>query len=378
VTLAVTLVAVPTLLVPPQAQAFSAAQHHKAGHDHGPPDAPESDDELTVTLEASADQVEPGTAVQLTATANAAITGGTWMVRDADGEWRDLESWTLPNSQATTARAEVQGLRREGERVYKVRVTSADGAVAADRVKVRTVREGTTDRFKAVTWNVYYGTPVDELRPILRRLLADGVSVFLMQEMSNPDARRMLEQEGLAVHYVGYQWVVAWDPDLWSAAELRGKRLSSTSFTRLDGTGPVYVDSAHGVLEDREGRTLEVMSYHLPPNVQQRNPERNRLRIDRDAAANWRRLVEASTADAMLFGGDDNVDEVNGYRTDGDFWDFLRRPATGLRQLQAPTGTVGKNRRIDDFRIRGLKPGAGYTARGGGDHKLFVSSFTWR
>jgi hypothetical protein len=56
----------------------------------------------------------------------------------------------------------------------------------------------------------------------------------------------------------------------------------------------------------------------------------------------------------------------------------MRRKATGLRQLQAPTGTVGKVRRIDDFRIRGLVPGDGYTARGGGDHKLFVSAFSWR
>lgn len=257
---------------------------------------------------------------------------------------------------------------------------AAPAAQAAASAPVASEGAGTddTDVFKAVTWNVYYGTPVAELRPILRALRADGVSLFLMQEMSNPDARRMLEQEGLEVHYVGYQWVVAWDPAVWTASDLWAERLSPTSFTRLDGTGPIFADSAVGVLEDRAGRTVQVMSYHLPPNVQVRRPEPNRLRIDREAAATWRRLVDASTADAVLFGGDDNVDEVNGYLSDGDYWDFLRRRATGLRQVQAPTGTTGPNRRIDDFRVRGLFPETGYTGDGGGDHKFFVSSFSWR
>jgi hypothetical protein len=56
----------------------------------------------------------------------------------------------------------------------------------------------------------------------------------------------------------------------------------------------------------------------------------------------------------------------------------MRRASTGLRQLVAPTGTISRYRRIDDFRIRGLLPGAGYTGNGGGDHKFFVSDFTWR
>jgi hypothetical protein len=45
--------------------------------------------------------------------------------------------------------------------------------------------------------------------------------------------------------------------------------------------------------------------------------------------------------------------------------------------VQAPTGTIGPGRRIDDFRVRGLTPGEGYTGQGGGDHKFFVSSFAW-
>lgn len=260
----------------------------------------------------------------------------------------------------------------------------AAGAVAALLLAVQPPAQGTTngadaaDSFKAVTWNVYFGTPVTTLRPILDELVKDGVSVFLMQEMSNPAGRRMLEDEGLAYHYVGYQWVVAWNPEVWTATDQTGLRLSPTSFTRLDGTGPVYADSALATLEDASGRTLDVMSYHLPPNVQQPRAERSRLLIDRQAAASWRTLVDASTADAMLFGGDDNVDETRGYRADTDFWDFLKKPATGLRLVHAPTGTINATRRIDDFRIRGLRPGEGWTGDGGGDHKYFVSTFTWR
>jgi hypothetical protein len=251
------------------------------------------------------------------------------------------------------------------------------GTAAAVRADTKQSRAVTGDTFKAVTWNVYYGTPVATLRPILERLVQDGVSIFVMQEMSNPDARRMLEDEGLAYHYVGYQWVVAWNPEVWTATDLRGVRLSSASFTRLDGTGPVFADSALATLEDTAGRSVEVMSYHLPPNVQVPHPERSRLRIDRQAAANWRQIADAATTDAVLFGGDDNVDETHGYRADGPFFDFLRQPATGLRLVQAPTGTIGPGRRIDDFRVRGLTPGEGYTGRGGGDHKFFVSAFSW-
>ena len=146
---------------------------------------------------------------------------------------------------------------------------------------------------------------------------------------------------GWPYHYVGYQWVVAWNPEVWTATDLQGVRLSSTSFTRVDGTGPVYVDSALATLEDGAGRTVEVMSYHLPPNVQVANPEPARLRIDRQAAATWRRLVDASTTDAVLFGGDDNVDETNGYRADGE---LLGLPAPAGDRAPAgpgPTGTIG-------------------------------------
>ena len=338
-------------------------------------------------LTASALQAGPDTTVVLTATAEREIIGGTWKVRDGAGKWRRLARWSDPDAHTGTVTREVRSLGEAGTRSFKVVIRMPDGSAVSNPVTVRTVTEpaepasddpsGGAD-FTAVTWNVYFGTPVAELRPILRRLLDDGVSLFLMQEMSNPLARRMLEDHGLAVHYVAYQWVVAWDPSVWTARSTAGKRLSPTSFTRWDGRGPIYVDSALAVLEDRAGRTLDVMSYHLPPNVQVRHPEKRRLRIHRESAASWRSLVDASTSDAMLFGGDDNVDEKNGYRSNTDFWSFMKRKATGLRQVVAPTGTIGRHRRIDDFRIRGLRAGAGWTGDGGGDHRFFASEFSWR
>lgn len=334
-------------------------------------------------LTASASSVGPGATVQLTVTAEREIIGGTWKVRDGDGEWRRLARWDDPDAHTGTVTRQVTSPAAAGTRSFKVRTRLPDGSARSNPVTVRTVSGGTTGSadgsdFKAVTWNVYFGTPVSELRPILQRLLSDGVSLFLMQEMSNPLARRMLEDAGLEVHYVAYQWVVAWDPEVWSAQDVWGRRLSPTSFVRADGRGPIFVDSALATLQDRAGRSLDVMSYHLPPNVQVRYPEARRLRIHRESAATWRELVDSSTSDAMLFGGDDNVDEKNGYRSDTDFWDFMLRKATGLRQVLAPTGTIGRNRRIDDFRIRGLQAGAGYTGNGGGDHRFFVSDFSWR
>jgi endonuclease/exonuclease/phosphatase family metal-dependent hydrolase len=365
------------------------------------------------TLVASHDRVSPGATLELTVTAETAILGGTWKVKDADGKWRRLERWDDPDAHTGTVTKQVTALEQPGTRYFKVRTRFQDGSAVSNRVAVRTVTGPTNPGspsgppedpadpgdpgnpgnpgnnggngnngggdFKAVTWNVYYGTPVAKLRPILRRLLRDGVSIFLMQEMSNPQARRMLEAQGLEVHYVAYQWVVAWDPAVWTARNTWGRRLSPTSFVRADGRGPIFVDSALATLEDRAGRSLDVMSYHLPPNVQARNPQPERLRIHRQSAATWRELVDTSTSDAMLFGGDDNLDEKNGYRSGTKFWDFMLRPATGLRQVLAPTGTIGRSkRRIDDFRIRGLKPGQGWTGAGGGDHKFFASSFSWR
>jgi hypothetical protein len=379
------------LAVPAPAQALPVSLHHKPGHEHGPPgsEVPAAFD--APVLRASSTRVSPGATVRLTASADADIVGGTWQVKDGDGTWRALATLSSAEAHGHSVSRDVVARSDLGLRRFKVTLQFEDGAATSNRVRVRSVEEpdpGAPPQpptpevvgggFKAVTWNVYYGTPVTRLRPILQRLIADGVSVFLMQEMSNPAARRMVEEEGLELHYVGYQWLVAWDPDVWTAAQTGALRLSSSSFRRLDGTGPVFADSALATLRDAAGRTLDVMSYHLPPNVQQPNPERERLRIDRDAAATWRRLVDTSTADAVLFGGDDNVDESSGYRSDTDFWDFLRRPATGLSLVQAPDGTIGRYRRIDDFRVRGLQPAGGYTADGGGDHKLFVSSFRWR
>lgn len=373
--------AVLLLLQPAAAYGVEVGAHHKSWHEQGP-SAPESN--AAPVLVASGTRVAPQTGVTLTATAGTTIVSAVWKARDGDGDWEVLARWTDDASDERSVSLEVTSLADPGVRYFKVVTGYENEKAASNRVAVRTVTtpdlpaDTGGDRFKAVTWNVYYGTPVAELQPILRRLLRDDVSLFLMQEMSNPDARRMLEEHGLAVHYVAYQWVVAWNPNVWRARDTWGERLSPTSFVREDGRGPIYVDSALAVLEDHAGRTLEVMSYHLPPNVQVAHPQRERLRIHRQSAATWRRLVEGSTSDAILFGGDDNVDENDGYRSDSAFWDHMRRAYTGLRQVVAPTGTIGRHRRIDDFRIRGLRPGAGWTGRGGGDHKYFASTFTWR
>lgn len=232
----------------------------------------------------------------------------------------------------------------------------------------------------AATWNVYHGTPLDDLAAVLKELLADGVTLFLIQEGSQPGIQRMLRDHGLHAFRRHREFVIAWDPDEWVLVDRGAPALAETPFYRKRGSKPVITSAASAILSDRQGRTLTALTYHTPAHVQvpeHARPER-RVQALREAMETLSELADAAETRAVLFGGDDNVDENGAWRK---FWLFMRRKATGLRLVRAPKPTIGhptKGRRIDDFRTRGLKVRRGYVRPGGGDHRVHVRKFEWR
>lgn len=230
--------------------------------------------------------------------------------------------------------------------------------------------------FVAVTWNIFHGTPPAELKPLLRRMRGvHRVSLFLMQEVSNPEVRNMLRAEGLRVIFHPRQYVIAYDPAVWSQITASGVRLGNTSYFRRGGDGKQYSEAVLAILADQQGRTLTAGSYHTPAHVQVKPAKvpQGRYKALRESMVTLGKLAAAAHTRAVLFGGDDNVDE----RRQPHRWRFMRRKATGLLQTQAPGPTHGKSRRIDDFRSVGLIPCHGFVMDGGGDHKAHVRGWRW-
>lgn len=226
--------------------------------------------------------------------------------------------------------------------------------------------------FKAATWNVYHGTKIETLRPILKDLRDQGVSLFLIQEGQNPGLRMLLAKHGLVAVRGGFECIVAYDPEVWEYRKHRTVRLSPTTYFRKSGRAVPFMESPLVVLEHRAtGKRIKALSYHTPSAVQRGGkPNRKvkkRLAVTENAMRLFKRIASRSRK-ALLFGGDDNWDERHGR------WPIMSRRFTGLRVVQAPEATHGK-RRIDDFRVAGLRVGKGSTERGGGDHRVHIRRF---
>lgn len=233
--------------------------------------------------------------------------------------------------------------------------------------------------FAAATWNVYHGTKLDELRPILRDLRRDGVTLFLIQEGQRNGLLGLLEAHGLVGVRGGPESLVAYDPQKWREKKRRIVQLATSTYYRVTGRRVPLMYSPMVKLQCLGcGRKVKALSYHTPSAVQRGGkPNRGaarRLRVTESAMRLFRRLARHTKGRvALLFGGDDNFDERLGH------WHELTQPFTGLQVVQAPTGTHGNGaRRIDDFRVRGLHVGEGYTTPGGGDHRVHVRFFNWK
>ena len=229
-----------------------------------------------------------------------------------------------------------------------------------------------TRTFSSVVWNVYSGTPVRELEPVLRRLIREGVSMFLMNEAGGADITELLWKKGLET-VVYKQWRIAFDPETWELLSHRAKK-TSNAVVYSKRNGPV--ENFFVIARFRHkptGKKMKAISYHTPSHVQRPEWNReapNRWQVLNDAMALLKFMASRRMSRYVLAGGDDNVDERHG---SARRWRFMLR--NGLRQIQAPRPTKGQ-RKIDDFRIKGLEPvGNGYVGDGGGDHKFFVMRF---
>lgn len=233
------------------------------------------------------------------------------------------------------------------------------------------------DVFKAATWNLLHTVPAAQQAAPLAKARHHGVTLFLIQEADAPGIQQVFRDAGLETFLHPRQYMLAWDPAAWMARATWGTRLAPTPYYAKGSSHEMYSEAAMAILCDEKGRTLTAMSYHTPAAVQVPTSQatQHREQVTREAAATWGELARGAKTHACLFGGDDNVDEGRGGPRR---WGFLLRAATGLRQVQAPSGTHGQ-RRIDDFRVRGrLRVGDGWVMDTPGDHRLHGRTFSWR
>ncbi|MEO1961294.1 MAG: hypothetical protein ABGW82_10040 [Paracoccus sp. (in: a-proteobacteria)] len=233
-------------------------------------------------------------------------------------------------------------------------------------------------RFKAATWNMgggeNPGPTDDQAARVIKAVAKTGTSLFLTQESQDLADRLAIRDLGFRVHRAGPDSMVAWDPQTWTPlAKMEVVLNPSTPFFRVGKTTPVFIHMPEVVLGDKEGRTIRVGSYHTPSSVQEDNaPARRRAALE-EAMTVLSARGTGSLTDAVLFGGDDNVDETGAYGP----WDFMGWGATGLALHQAPRNTLGR-RKVDDFRSRGLNArGRGQVIDGPTHHNAYVQKFVW-
>ncbi len=234
------------------------------------------------------------------------------------------------------------------------------------------------NRFRSVTWNVFHGTDTAELDPVLAGLRARGVSLFHMQEAQGTDLTAWLDAAGLR-SLSGGDCRMVWDPEQWTVIREDVVVLSSAAFYRRGSRKPARPQMPTVILSDPHGRTIMAGSYHLPAHVQPANAPERRRAVTAQAMSTLEVLAKNAHTAAVVFAGDDNVDEFRGHGAGTGMWSFMLERRTGLRQVRAPDPTHGV-RRIDDFRYlpgRGVKHGNGWTAPGGGDHRLHGREWTW-
>lgn len=233
-------------------------------------------------------------------------------------------------------------------------------------------------RFKAATWNMGGGEnpgPNDQQAArLLKTVTKAKASLVLGQEVQDRADRLTLRDLGFNLHRAGPDSIVAWLPGVWTPLADADVILNPDApFFRKGSQTPVFVHMPEVVLGDRAGRTIRVGSYHTPSSVQEPNAPERRLEALAQAMETLTTRAAGSLTDAVLYGGDDNVDEGGAHGP----WEFMSEKATGLRLHQAPRNTLGR-RKVDDFRTAGLKArGRGKVIQGPTHHNAYVQKFVW-
>lgn len=233
--------------------------------------------------------------------------------------------------------------------------------------------------FRVATWNMGggegpTGPTFGQVKSLLTDIREAKVSVLLGQEVQKDENIEFLKTLGYSVHQFGPECIVAW-LDYWVAAREFGEVLNPNNpFHRKNNPTDVFCKMPRVILCNKFGQTIDVGSYHTPSSVQEKDKPVQRIAALREAMETMSEIAETSLCNGVLLGGDDNVDEEgNAYGP----WDFMRKPATGLKLVTAPSNTLGK-RKVDDFRIKGLKTvGDGRVFHGPTHHNAHVQTLTF-
>lgn len=220
---------------------------------------------------------------------------------------------------------------------------------------IQTFQLPSRKRFTAVTYNVHHGARAKEMESIFAEIDSYGTTIWLLQEFKKKSGLEgLLNEMGFEVVTGEPEFAIAWDPTVWEFKWETTHQMSPTRYWTLN-----YALVA--VLRHREtGERVKCMSYHPPAHVQV--PKHHTFKkvslVLRQFARTMHEIARRSGRGrqskivANLFGGDDNVDETRGYAPKGG-WAFLNGP---LKEIQPPDPTHGRKRRIDSFRVWGLKP----------------------
>lgn len=205
--------------------------------------------------------------------------------------------------------------------------------------------------FTAVTYNVNHSSNADDVREIFKHIFRYYTpSIWILQEVKpNSGIKEYLEGWGLETAYAEPEFLIAWNPKLWDYIVDKRHQMSPTKYWTLNYALTV-------ILEFKANKQrVEFMSYHPPAHVQSpSDPSFPKVsKALREIVAKWKRMARKPNRGAKIccYAGDDNVDEFKGWEPPEGWKFMLNGPLT---QVRAPEGTHG-NRKIDDFRIKGLR-----------------------
>lgn len=194
------------------------------------------------------------------------------------------------------------------------------------------------DTVKVMDWNIG-----GQNRPVVERFvraqLEDEDTLGTWQEVDD-EFITFLESLGYQTHRTGW-CATSWHPDTQVYVGGANGRLSDRPWN--NGRRDVYADIDLALICDRDGRSLTLGSYKLPPSIQD-GGHRVDLAVSALTMLGW--LLEDAKTTGVLVGADVNYDVDTGNRIEVLHQALAAHPT--LRLHLPPEPTLGK-RQIDVF-----------------------------
>lgn len=217
---------------------------------------------------------------------------------------------------------------------------------------------GRAGRFRVVTANVHHSTEADEAWAHIRDIEMFTPDIYLMQEVKPKQKleKFFTKKLGMGFAYETPEFAVAWNVDRFRLVRSRKVLMSPTEYWTLNYALVVLM------VDIVTGNRVLFMTYHTPAHVEapKHKTWAKVTKAYREALAKMGRIVrsreKAGRIDAYCFAGDDNDDPTKGYQPPDDWGIGMNYPLTEVLAPSPTHGHVKKGRRIDDFRVRGLRP----------------------